>query len=87
MKSTFRKKLKVAYCINPNVEYCNECAICKNTDLLLDEFVKELKEDIHSTLTKLGVRIHEEDNFDLIGVNNAIYSVKSEIDKIIGDKL
>ena len=47
--------------------------------------VKELKKSVKIKLRKLGVRVNEEDGFDIIGVDNAIYSVLEEIDKIMGD--
>ena len=48
----FREELKVAFCINPDVQYCGECVICKQVDVLLDEFIKKLKDKIE--LKKIG---------------------------------
>ncbi len=67
--------------------FCGDCieqgnAMLKDYDERIEEKVKELKENIHHTLKILGVKIHDEDTFDLIGVNNAIYSVKAEIDEM-----
>ena len=53
----------------------------------IKQFLKRLKERIKSKLRKLGVRIKDTDKFDLIGVENAIYSSIGEIDKEFGDKL
>ena len=53
----------------------------------LKQSIKRLKERIKSKLRKLGVRIKDTDKFDLIGVENAIYSSIGEIDKEFGDKL
>ena len=47
--------------------------------------VKELKEEIKVLLKRLGVRLSDYDNFDMIGVNNATYSVISKIDEKFGD--
>ena len=38
-----REELKTAYCLNPNVEYCDKCIICKNTDEIVDELAIQLK--------------------------------------------
>ena len=29
------EEFKVAFCLNPNVQYCNECSICKNVERVL----------------------------------------------------
>ena len=39
----FREELKAAYCINPDVEYCDKCLICKNTDKIVDELLTQLE--------------------------------------------
>ena len=38
-----REELKTAYCLNSDVEYCDKCVICKNTDEIVDELIFQLK--------------------------------------------
>lgn len=45
---SLRKELKVAYCLNPDVNYCDKCVICKNTDKIVDEFIKKLNQEMYS---------------------------------------
>lgn len=72
-KFNLREELKVAYCLNPDVDYCDKCLICKNTDKIIDEFEKNLRWNLWEIAWAEDQK-----------VNNKM--IQKEFDKVLGEK-
>lgn len=36
-QNKLKRACKISFCINPDVDFCNECAMCKQSDKIVDD--------------------------------------------------